>query len=68
MCNNADIVNDQLRGQPTEGALIAAARKVCIKKILWLTINNFELFFYVENILFLIKKNKIIITKEKCLI
>lgn len=28
VCNNADIVNDQLRGQPTEGALIAAARKL----------------------------------------
>ncbi|GFY72533.1 calcium-transporting ATPase type 2C member 1 [Trichonephila inaurata madagascariensis] len=28
VCNNADIVNDQLRGQPTEGALIAAAKKM----------------------------------------
>ncbi|GFT12919.1 calcium-transporting ATPase type 2C member 1 [Nephila pilipes] len=28
ICNNADIVNDQLRGQPTEGALIAASKKM----------------------------------------
>ncbi|GIY23237.1 calcium-transporting ATPase type 2C member 1 [Caerostris extrusa] len=30
VCNNADIVGDQLRGQPTEGALITAARKLQI--------------------------------------
>ena len=28
VCNNAEIVNAQLRGQPTEGALLAAAMKV----------------------------------------
>ncbi|XP_055950563.1 calcium-transporting ATPase type 2C member 1-like isoform X2 [Argiope bruennichi] len=28
VCNNADIVGDQLRGQPTEGALITVARKL----------------------------------------
>lgn len=30
ICNNADIVNGQLRGQPTEGALIAVAQKMDI--------------------------------------
>lgn len=30
-CNNAEIVNSQLRGQPTEGALLAVALKVCTK-------------------------------------
>ncbi|KAG8190383.1 hypothetical protein JTE90_022027 [Oedothorax gibbosus] len=30
ICNNAEIVNDQLRGQPTEGALITAAKKLDI--------------------------------------
>ncbi|KAI1297163.1 Calcium-transporting ATPase type 2C member 1 [Halotydeus destructor] len=28
ICNNADIVGEQLRGQPTEGAIIAAAQKL----------------------------------------
>jgi hypothetical protein len=28
VCNNAEIINSQLRGQPTEGALIAVAMKV----------------------------------------
>ncbi|XP_074645561.1 calcium-transporting ATPase type 2C member 1-like [Tubulanus polymorphus] len=28
LCSNADIVNDSLRGQPTEGALLALAMKV----------------------------------------
>jgi magnesium-transporting ATPase (P-type) len=28
VCNNAEIVNSQLRGQPTEGALITVAMKV----------------------------------------
>lgn len=28
ICNNADITGGQLRGQPTEGALIAAAQKI----------------------------------------
>ena len=28
VCNNAHIVNGDLRGQPTEGALLAAAMKV----------------------------------------
>ena len=31
VCNNAEIVNSQLRGQPTEGALLAVALKVCGK-------------------------------------
>ncbi|CAF4414794.1 unnamed protein product, partial [Adineta steineri] len=28
VCNNAEIINSQLRGQPTEGALIAVAMKM----------------------------------------
>lgn len=28
VCNNAEIVNGQLRGQPTEGALLVVAMKV----------------------------------------
>jgi hypothetical protein len=28
VCNNAEIVNSQLRGQPTEGALLSLALKV----------------------------------------
>lgn len=28
VCNNAEIINNQLRGQPTEGALLAVAMKV----------------------------------------
>ena len=28
MCNNSVITNEGLRGQPTEGALVAAALKV----------------------------------------
>jgi hypothetical protein len=28
VCNNAEIVNSQLRGQPTESALLAVAMKV----------------------------------------
>lgn len=28
VCNNADITGDQLRGQPTEGAIIVAAQKI----------------------------------------
>ncbi|KAG1714071.1 Calcium-transporting ATPase type 2C member 1 [Nymphon striatum] len=30
LCNNAEIVGDQLRGQPTEGALLAAAHKASL--------------------------------------
>jgi hypothetical protein len=30
VCNNAEIINSQLRGQPTEGALLAVAMKVII--------------------------------------
>ncbi|XP_071039665.1 calcium-transporting ATPase type 2C member 1 isoform X2 [Parasteatoda tepidariorum] len=33
ICSNADIIDDQLRGQPTEGALIAAARKMNMQGI-----------------------------------
>lgn len=29
ICNDADLFGDGLHGQPTEGALIAAAWKVC---------------------------------------
>ncbi|CAF4879496.1 unnamed protein product, partial [Rotaria socialis] len=28
VCNNAEIINFQLRGQPTEGALLAVAMKM----------------------------------------
>jgi hypothetical protein len=28
VCNNAEIVSSQLRGQPTDGALLAVAMKV----------------------------------------
>lgn len=28
VCNNAEIINNQLRGQPTEGALLSVAMKV----------------------------------------
>lgn len=33
VCNNADIINGDLRGQPTEGALIALANKIRLTNI-----------------------------------
>ena len=43
VCNNAEITSDGLRGQPTEGALIAAARKVLIHYL-----STFSLFITVK--------------------
>ena len=41
MCNNAQIVEGVLQGQPTEGALMACAMKVCLQlpiiNITWLS-------------------------------
>ncbi|XP_054715664.1 calcium-transporting ATPase type 2C member 1-like [Uloborus diversus] len=33
VCNNAEVVNDQLRGQPTEGALLVAAKKLDLNNV-----------------------------------
>ena len=40
MCNNAEIINSQLRGQPTEGALLAVSMKVNYSYLNFIKINK----------------------------
>ena len=43
VCNNAEIINGQLRGQPTEGALLAVALKVTTSSIFCLFSTRFSI-------------------------